>query len=86
MRFDDLKELKPTRLVERRFIGDMIEAYKILTYKEDIDPEIFSQLRNERGNPELLSPKKYMKQGQRKPREELFSPSEYQTLGINLVG
>ena len=41
MRFDDLKELKPTRLVERRFIGDMIEAYKILTYKEDIDPEIF---------------------------------------------
>jgi len=74
MSYDDrLKELKLTRLVERRFRGDMIEAYKILTYKEDIDPEIFFQLRYERGDPELHSGLKIFKKRSKKaPRRNVF--------------
>ena len=75
MNYDDrLKELKLTRLVERRFRGDMIEAYKILTYKEDIDPEIFFQLRYERGDPELHRGLKIFKKRSKKaPRRNVFS-------------
>ena len=85
MSYDDrLKELKLTRLVERRFRGDMIEAYKILTYKEDIDPEIFFQLRYERGDPELHRGLKIFKKRSKKaPRRNVFSqrvPNPWNTL------
>ncbi|CAL4121619.1 unnamed protein product [Meganyctiphanes norvegica] len=42
-----LEKLKLTMLIERRFTGDMIETYKILTGKEDIDPSRFFQLARE---------------------------------------
>ena len=32
-----LKELKMTKLVERRFRGDMIETYKIMTGKDKLE-------------------------------------------------
>merc|ERR1739840_77021 len=85
MSYDDrLKELKLTRLVERRFRGDMIEAYKILTYKEDIDSEIFFQLRYEREDPELHRGLKIFKKRSKKaPRRNVFSqrvPNPWNTL------
>ena len=49
-----LEKLKLTMLIERRFRGDMIETYKILTGKEDIDPSRFFQLARERGDPNLV--------------------------------
>ena len=48
-----LEDLGLTKLVERRFRGDMIETYKLLTNKEGISRDIFFELRNERGDPEL---------------------------------
>ena len=48
-----LVKLGLTKLVERRFRGDMIETYKLLTNKEGISRNIFFELRpDERGNPE----------------------------------
>ena len=48
-----LRRLGLTTLVERRYRGDMIETYKILTGKERIDPERYFRVANERGDPEL---------------------------------
>ena len=54
MTYDEkLVDLKLTRLVERRFRGDMIETYKILTNKEGVNPGIYFKMNIERGNPEL---------------------------------
>ena len=41
-----------TRLVERRLRGDMIETYKLLTNNEEINRNIFFEMRNERWDPE----------------------------------
>ena len=49
-----LAKLGLTTLVERRFRGDMIETYKLLTNKEGISRNIFFKMRKERGNPELF--------------------------------
>ena len=46
-------ELKLTRLVERRFRGEMIETYKILKYNEGVNPGIFFKMNVERGEAEL---------------------------------
>ena len=71
---DRLIELGLTRLVERRFRGDMIESHKILTNKEDIDPEIFFEMRIERGDPELQRGLKIVKKRSKKaPRRNVFS-------------
>ena len=48
-------------LIERRFRGDMIETYKILTGKEDIDPSRIFQLARERGDPNLVCGLKLLK-------------------------
>ena len=48
-----LVKLGLTKLVERRVRGDMIETYKLLTNKEGISRNIFFEMRNERGDPEL---------------------------------
>ena len=42
-----------TKLVERRFRGDMIETYKLITNKEGISRNTFFKLRRERGDPNL---------------------------------
>ena len=49
-----LKELELTTLKERRVRGDMIETYKIITGKEDIDPSKFFEMNQaDRGDPAL---------------------------------
>ena len=69
-----LKKLGLTRLVERRFRGDMIETFKILTKKVDVKTETFFQMRSERGDPELFRGKKIFKKRSRKlPRRNVFS-------------
>ena len=69
-----LKYLGLTKLVERRFRGDMIETFKILTEKVDTKPETFFQMRNERGDPELFRGKKIFKKRSRKlQRRNVFS-------------
>ena len=50
-----------TKLVERRFRGDMIETYKIVSGKENIHREKFFQMAPERGNPELFRGEKLAK-------------------------
>jgi len=48
---DRLKKLKLTTLEQRRHRGDMIQTYKLLTRKENIDPEkLFIMNRRGRGN------------------------------------
>ena len=48
-----LVDLKLTRLVERRFRGEMIETYKILNNKEGVNPGIFFKINIERRDAEL---------------------------------
>ena len=48
-----LRILKLTKLVERRFRGDMIETYKIINRKEDIDPDKLFTIRPMRGDPAI---------------------------------
>ena len=48
-----LEILGLTTLVERRFRGDMLQAYKMVTHKEDINPGKFFKFRRERGDPDL---------------------------------
>ena len=69
-----LKCLGLTRLVERRFRGDMIETFKILTGKVDTKTETFFQLREERGDPELFRGKKiFKKRSQKLQRRNFFT-------------
>ena len=49
-----LAALGLTKLVERRYRGDMIETYKIISGKENINREKFFQMATKRGNPDLL--------------------------------
>ena len=48
-----LKRLGLTTLEDRRVRGDMIETYKIITGKEDIDPSKFFTMAPVRGDPQL---------------------------------
>ncbi len=48
-----LRRLNLTTLEERRVRGDMIETYKLLTGKEDINPEMFFIKARSRGDPDL---------------------------------
>lgn len=48
-----LKKLGLTTLEDRRVRGDMIETYKIITGKEDIDPSKFFTMAPVRGDPQL---------------------------------
>ena len=56
-----LKILGLTTLEERRVRGDMIETYKILTGKEDVNPNIFFQLAQVRGDPDSVHSLKLFK-------------------------
>ena len=55
-----------TKLVERRFRGDMIQTYKIVTGKENVNRENFFQMVNKRGDPELLRGETIFKKGSKK--------------------
>ena len=71
---DRLVALGLTKLVERRFRGDMIETYKILTGKENVRKENFFQMSAERGDPELFRGLKIFKKRARKSlRRNTFS-------------
>ena len=48
-----LKRLNLTTLRERRIRGDMIETYKLISGKEEINPNKFFKIREIRGDPEL---------------------------------
>ena len=48
-----LRKLKLTSLEERRARGDMIETYKLITRKENINPDKFFKMRDMRGDPEI---------------------------------
>ena len=69
-----LDKLKLTRLVERRYRGDMIHAYNIMTNKGDYKRERFFQLARERGDPELHTGlKMYKKRARKSVRRNFFS-------------
>ena len=71
---DRLRKLKLTTLVERRFRGDMIETYKIVTGKERIDPSTFFTFARERGDQSLARGYKlYKTRGCKKKRRNAFS-------------
>ena len=48
-----LVRLNLTTLEERRTRGDMIQAYKMITRKEDINPDKFFKMRSQKGNPNV---------------------------------
>ena len=56
-----LKILELPSLEERRIRGDMIETYKILTGKEDVNPDTFFQMAPVRGNSETMHSLKLFK-------------------------
>ena len=58
-----LELLGLTTLEDRRVRGDMIETYKILTGKEDVNPDTFFQMTPDRGDPELSHNLKLFKKG-----------------------
>ena len=69
-----LKYLGLTTLVERRYRGDMIQTYKILSGKENIDYKFFFRRRVERDDPTLICGLKiFKKRGKRKRRRNVFS-------------
>ena len=63
-----------TTLEERRTRGDMIETYKLITNKEDINPNKFFQMSSERGDPELARGHKIFVKGvNSERRKNVFS-------------
>ena len=69
-----LEKLKLTKLVDRRFRGDMIQTYKILTNKDDTNIETFFQMAGERGDPRLnRGLKLFKKRANSRKRMNVFS-------------
>ena len=69
-----LSALGLTTLEERRTRGDMIETYKLITNKEDINPNKFFQMSSERGDPDLARGHKiFVKGGSSERRKHVFS-------------
>ena len=69
-----LEKLKLTKLIDRRFRGDMIQTYKIITNKDDTNRETFFQMAEERGDPELRRGLKiFKKRSRRGRRRNVFS-------------
>ena len=69
-----LKRLNLTTLRERRIRGDMIETYKLISGKEDINPNKFFEVREIRGDPELARGRIIFKDRARlDPRKNTFS-------------
>ena len=69
-----LERLKLTKLIDRRFRGDMIQTYKIFTNKDDIKRETFFQMAEKRGDPELRGGlKNFKKRSRRERRKNVYS-------------
>ena len=63
-----------TKLIDRRFRGDMIQTYKILTNKDDTNRETFFQMAEESGGPELRRGLNFFKKrSRRRRRRNVFS-------------
>ena len=67
-----LQRLNLTTLEERRIRGDMIETYKILTGKEDINPSKFFTMAQTRGDPNLRHNMRIYKPGPNKEIRKCF--------------
>ena len=65
-----LEKLKLTRLIERRYRGDMILAYNIITNKDDTNFDTFFERQPERGDAELNHGLKIVKKGARRNRRK----------------
>ena len=69
-----LELLGLTKLVERRYRGDLIQTYKMMSGKERTDRRKFFSLARERGDPALATGCKiYKVRGKRKQRRNAFS-------------
>ena len=69
-----LERLGLTTLEERRIRGDLIETYKIVTGKENVNREKFFHIIPPRGNPELRHDKKiFKKRCQTEVRKHFFT-------------
>ena len=69
-----LEKLGLTSLEDRRIRGDMIETYKILTGKNDVNRDLFFEMAPIRGNPEeVRNLKIFKKRFNRNKRKYFFS-------------
>ena len=69
-----MERLGLTTLEERRIRGDLIETYKIVTGKENVNREKFFHIIPPRGNPELRHDKKiFKKRCQTEVRKHFFT-------------
>jgi hypothetical protein len=80
-----LRRLNLTTLEERRVRGDMIETYKLLTGKEDINPDKFFIKARVRGDSDLIRNKKLYKPGFNKDGRKYFLTQRV-IEGWNLLG
>ena len=80
-----LRRLNLTTLEERRVRGDMIETYKLLTGKEDINPDKFFIKARVRGDSDLIHNKKLYKPGFNKDGRKYFLTQRV-IEGWNLLG
>ena len=70
---DRLKKLNLTTLEERRVRGDMIETYKIISGKENINPDKFFQLRPDWEGPRARDKKIFKKYARKEVRRCSFA-------------
>ena len=70
---DRLKKLNLTTLEERRVRGDMIETYKIISGKENINSDKFFQLRPDRKGPRAIDKKIFKKYAKKEVRRYSFA-------------
>ena len=67
-----LRRLKLTSLEERRARGDMIETYKLIRRKENINPDKFFKMAEIRGDPEIHHGAKIFKKGFKGNRRKYY--------------
>ena len=77
MSYDErLRELVLLRMEDRRVRGDMIETYKIISGKEDVNSGLFFKMAPVRGDPETACNLKIYKKGSCQTKESLYSHKE----------
>ena len=67
-----MRRLKLTSLTERRARGDMIETYKLITRKENVNPDKFFKMADIRGDIEIHHGLKISKKGVKGERRKHF--------------
>ena len=83
-----LRHLKLTTLEERRWRGDMIETYKIITRKEKLNPNNFFQMVPDRDGPRARKRKIFKKRPQKRVRMNFFTqrvPNRWNGLSNEIV-